>query len=410
MKKFFKLASVALVAVMCARTIYRCYFGNCTNDNDDTSSSFFGKTFKDGRYIALRKLGASMYGSVWLCYDFWNKRHCAIKFHPINLQVYKDAVDREVDVINHINRNNTARTPFIKLHDSFELNDNHHCLVFDAVGKSLLDLVITDGQRLPISTVKILCRQILLALEFLHDKCGIIHTDVRLSNILLTFTKAENEKLRSSARKAAIALKNSNMSGSENSDRVAEAVDDSLKSNGLRITMIDYGKCWMGGERLTGKIQSMPYRAPEVNIGCGYSAAIDIWSFACLVYGLATGKYLFSPPQQVDKPFSRRELLRQMVELLGDFPSWMVNSGTQSCDLFQDGKIKGGRKLKARNLGEELSLQMDASEAKELESFLSAMLVLDFKKRPSAKDMLEHPFVNDEQTVRETKKVMGIED
>ena len=58
-------------------------------------------------------------------------------------------------------------------------NGDHVCLVFDVLGHHL-DFQVAkykDG-KLPIKTVKIITRQLLLGLDFLHRECGIIHTGI----------------------------------------------------------------------------------------------------------------------------------------------------------------------------------------------------------------------------------------
>lgn len=299
------------------------------------------------------------------------------------------------------------------------------CLVFDAAGKSLIGLLNDmDGRRLPMRGLKLISRQILLGLQFLHDKCDVTHTDIKLSNILLSFTEEQNEKLQSCAKKAAEDLMTAHASGSDSFERASKILDDlgstltgkhclvspeSLTSNSLRVALIDYGQSCIGEKRLTGNLQSMSYRAPETILRCGYTTTIDIWSFACVVYGLATGQYLFYP-RLTRRCSIDEDHLAQMVEIFGSLPSGMVDKGARSNMFFDNnGRLKLTRKLKKRTLGDMLSAHMDISEARELESFLSAMLELDFEKRPSATEMLQHPFVNNEETVRDTNRVMGIE-
>ena len=43
------------------------------------------------------------------------------------------------------------------------------------------------------------------------------------------------------------------------------------------------------------KIQTRQYRAPEVIMGIDYDASTDLWSFACMIFELITGDFLFDP-------------------------------------------------------------------------------------------------------------------
>lgn len=56
-------------------------------------------------------------------------------------------------------------------------NGQHICLVFDVLGHHLdFQTARYEDGRLPLKAVKILARQLLLGLDFLHRECGVIHT------------------------------------------------------------------------------------------------------------------------------------------------------------------------------------------------------------------------------------------
>lgn len=56
-------------------------------------------------------------------------------------------------------------------------NGEHVCLVFDVLGHHLgFQTVKYEDGRLPVKTVKLIAKQLLLGLDFLHRECGIIHT------------------------------------------------------------------------------------------------------------------------------------------------------------------------------------------------------------------------------------------
>lgn len=56
-------------------------------------------------------------------------------------------------------------------------NGDHVCFVFDVLGHHLdfQSAKYEDG-KLPVKSVKVITRQLLLGLDFLHRECGIIHT------------------------------------------------------------------------------------------------------------------------------------------------------------------------------------------------------------------------------------------
>jgi len=61
-------------------------------------------------------------------------------------------------------------------------------MVFNVLGSNLLALIKKFNYRgLPIPVVKILTKQILIGLDYLHTKCSIIHTDLKPGDIPLFY-------------------------------------------------------------------------------------------------------------------------------------------------------------------------------------------------------------------------------
>ena len=77
----------------------------------------------------------------------------------------------------------------VELNDHFlftGINGTHMCFVYEQLGGSLLDLIKHYNYKgIPSSIVKILAKDMLSGLSFLHH-CGIIHTDLKPENVLLT--------------------------------------------------------------------------------------------------------------------------------------------------------------------------------------------------------------------------------
>ena len=76
---------------------------------------------------------------------------------------------------------------------------------------------------------------------------------------------------------------------------------------------------------ITPYLVSRFYRAPEIILGHKYDNAIDLWSVACCVFELYTGKYLFPGRdnngmlkhiQEVCGPFTTRMLRKSMFREL----------------------------------------------------------------------------------------------
>lgn len=76
-------------------------------------------------------------------------------------------------------------------------------------------------------------------------------------------------------------------------------------------------------------MQSRYYRAPEIVLGCPYDAAIDMWSAACTIFELYTGKILFQGKNNND-------MLKLMMALKGRFPFRILKKGQFSNKYFDN--------------------------------------------------------------------------
>lgn len=156
-----------------------------------------GETFKDGRYVVVRKLGWGHFSTVWLSRDTVNGRHVALKVVRSAAHYTETAVD-EIKLLNKIvqaNPNHPGKKHVVSLLDSFEHkgpNGVHVCMVFEVLGENLLGLIKRWNHRgIPMPLVKQITKQVLLGLDYLHRECGIIHTDLKPENVLIEIGDVE---------------------------------------------------------------------------------------------------------------------------------------------------------------------------------------------------------------------------
>lgn len=365
-----------------------------------------GEVFDNGRYIVLQKLGWGHFSTVWLCYDFKTKRHCAIKVQKSDPS-YTDAAWDEVSLLDAINQEKTPETPVVELLDVFEHDGphgRHVCLVFAVLSRSLLGLIKHfDYKGIPLPFLKIISRQVLKGLYFIHEVCKMIHTDIKPENILFSLCNRENLSLARVAEQAVEKVRMVMKSGSEAIDTVSNIcnLNPDLAFSSGQVLIADFGNACWAGKPFTDDIQTRQYRAPEVLLGCGYDAKADIWSFACVVFELATGDFLFDPHSS-DLYERDEDHLALMMELLGPVPLQMRKKGKLSKEFFNEkGGLRHISKLNFWSLGDMLreKYKYHPEDASELASFLLPMLYYDTEKRPSAKDLLNHSFVSGEQTI-----------
>lgn len=87
----------------------------------------------------------------------------------------------ELDILQRINTHvkvYPCRKHIATLLDNFTVIDRHGphlCLVFEALGV-FNGSIYYPGQNLPVPLVKDIARQLLVALDFLHRECRIVHT------------------------------------------------------------------------------------------------------------------------------------------------------------------------------------------------------------------------------------------
>jgi serine/threonine-protein kinase SRPK3 len=125
------------------------------------------------------------------------QRHVALKVVRSATQYRETALD-EIKLLERIANANPAhpgRQHIVSLLDHFEHrgpNGTHICLVFEALGESVLSTIKRYQYRgLPVHIVKQITKQVLLGLDYLHRECGVIHTDLKPENVLIAIDNTE---------------------------------------------------------------------------------------------------------------------------------------------------------------------------------------------------------------------------
>ena len=136
-------------------------------------------------------------------------------------------------------------------------------------------------------------------------------------------------------------------------------------------------------------------------LGIDYDTSADLWSFACMIFELITGDFLFDPRK--GQNYSKTDdHLAQMIEMLGPMPKNYAMSGQFFDKFFKRDSLSGKYVFKNINGLRYFPLnrllmqkyRFKKHEAEMFADFLMPILKWHPGDRPSAQQMLEHPWLN----------------
>ena len=120
---------------------------------------------------------------------FSTRHHSALKVVK-SAGRYAETARDEIKLLSRVSSfspSHPGRQHIVSFLDSFSHQGpeaQHVCIVFEPLGENLLALIERNKKKgVPRSLVKVITRQILLGLEYLHDECDLVHTDIKPENI-----------------------------------------------------------------------------------------------------------------------------------------------------------------------------------------------------------------------------------
>ncbi|KAG6119017.1 hypothetical protein E4U14_005989 [Claviceps sp. LM454 group G7] len=359
-----------------------------------------GDTFNSKRYTILRKLGYGLYSTVWLARD--SKCHRFVALKVLRADCYgrpHHAFEREVlEKIRELSRESSHEGPnyLSPLLDQFTHkgpNGDHVCLTFDVLGHDLyIEAAMYKGRRLPVKAVKEIVRQLLMGLDFLHRKCGAIHTDLQITNDDVSkYLECVPPRATDGQNGAIIPFQ--------------EIITTASEKVSLHIRIIDFGVASWRNKHLGEVIQPLALRAPEVTLGASWDTGVDIWNLGCLVIEFVHGYVIFPGSESKRGGWSDEEdHLARIVKVLGPFPSSLLKKGRRSAELFDErGRLVRGPSLERSSLECMLNgfvkpykrpSDISEEEFDVFIDFLKGMLEIDPSKRKSAAQLLQHEWLS----------------
>ncbi|KAG6126970.1 hypothetical protein E4U28_000283 [Claviceps purpurea] len=370
-----------------------------------------GDTFDSGRYSILRKIGYGRYSTVWLARDLKCQRYVALKM--LTKFCYGgpcEIFEREIlNKIRDVSRESSheGRKHVLPLNEQFNHrgpNGDHVCLTFDVLGYNLYHKSVKyKDQRLPVKAAKEIIRQLLKGLDFLHRECGIIHTDLKGTNVLLELETPEDtisEYLESVPPRT-----------SEGQNGAIVPLQEVVKmplvsgTNSLHVRIIDFGVASWREKHLSDLIQPLALRAPEVVLGAPWDTGVDIWSLGCLVVEFVHGYVMFrNEPEEGDTWTPEDDHLAKIVEIIGPIPSSLLKQGRRTAEFFDEqGEFRripnlGPTSLERLLNGDRMPCikpsDMSDDEVVVFIDFVRSMLQIDPVKRKSAAQLLQHEWLS----------------
>jgi len=161
--------------------------------------------FYHNKYHVIRKLGWGHFSTVWLCWDLESDKFVALKVVKSAKHYTETALD-EIKLLKSVRQTDEAdpfRKRTVQLLDDFMISGVHGihvCMVFEVLGHNLLKFIIESNyEGIPLMNVKIMMKQVLEGLDYLHRKCKIIHTDIKPENVLVFADEPSIRKIAAEA-------------------------------------------------------------------------------------------------------------------------------------------------------------------------------------------------------------------
>ncbi|KAF8971351.1 kinase-like domain-containing protein [Flammula alnicola] len=340
-----------------------------------------GNTFRSDKatYRVLNKLGHGSFSTVWLARTV-NDGHESSSGRYVALKICVADADPRHELAVHARLPRTHQNHIIQLLDSFSLqgpNGTHVVLVHDVLG-SLRD---TKPPMLAPKQLRQLCRQIVQGVTFLHSH-GVVHGDLHAGNIGICLPNLDEHSeddivdyfghpevhlvlpCQPHAQPESLPLY---QVPSIELGYYYKQKDVSFTESPLCVEIMDLGNAALAGE--------------DPRPSCTAPAS-DIWSLACTLYEIVHGSSLFHWARPNDA------LLEKMAKLCGEMvPKWQEHIPDMASTISAEGADAEWEMLVSHP-----TKGWTAADSAEFVALLRWMMKMDPQARPSAEEVLQHPW------------------
>ncbi|EXK83274.1 CMGC/SRPK protein kinase [Fusarium oxysporum f. sp. raphani 54005] len=353
-----------------------------------------GEVLRD-RYQVVGKLGFGASSTVWLARDLDGRRHVALKLF-INSQSMGQQLDNELEMYKRISAASSkhpGRSAVRELLDSFDVagpDGSHRCLVHPPLWESIWTFLNRNPVgRLPPVVLAVTLRRLFLALDYLHTECEVIHTDIKGDNIMFgiyddsVFTAFEEEELSDPTPRKEV-------------DGRTIYISRELrkpKDYGAPV-LCDFGSAVPGDVEHCEDIQPDIYRAPEVILQAPWSYKVDIWNAGCMIWDIFEGRHMFTGHDPEFQKYRSRAHLAEIIALLGQPPSEVLQAGKASHKFFTDtGDFRNEIDIPERTSLAQQEISLEGERKEMFLAMMNRMLQWDPAQRSSAKELAEDPWI-----------------
>lgn len=387
-----------------------------STEHEEETINFMGDIIGH-RYIVLNKIGGGAFSSVWLSYNIKDDH-----FYILKIQ-FSDDYDDGIFEGKVLVR--AKHTNIIKIHERFILSDDRVCLVLEVLGESLCSLLDHKYDKgLPLNVVKKITKQLLEAVQYIHEDRKIVHTDIKVENILLQTASPRFEQMKKDFlntellnkikeiqqikytglpknrnRREKLIKKKKHEHYATYKNLVCTTLQDNnyTSINNMNIThdncdikLADMGTCLELDDLFSNELQTEYYRAPEIILGNQFNEKIDIWSVGCVIFELLTGNLLFDPKKS--KHFSRcKNHLLDIIEIFGHFDKNYIKKCKNKSKFYNhNNELTNCPEIDFTNLSDYLiEYEIDKDISIKTTEFLKHVFAYDINDRHSAKQLLE---------------------
>ncbi|KAI1307727.1 kinase domain protein [Xylaria venustula] len=363
-----------------------------------------GEVFAN-RYQVVGKLGFGYFSTVWLARDLQKHRHVTLKV-LICSHTLGDSVNTELAMYERVQQRRSrhpGRNNVRSLLDSFTVTGpegEHLCLVHRPLGRSVADIL--HQHRSPgfqTNFLRSLLKDLLLAVDYLHTECQIIHTDISTTNILYNvydhsvFSDFEEEEIRNPCRRKEVDGRVIYASrGFRYSSKVGNAV------------LCDFGVSVFGDEEHYGVVQPTFYRSPEVTLDASWDYKIDLWNIGCVIWSLYERRDLFRGLDPEHQEYRSRAQLAEIIAVLGPPPKNLLARGRLTSEFFSsEGQFIAGIDIPASTSLEAMEINLEGNEKKRFLKFMGKMLQWDPAQRGTARELFKDPWLQEWEDKDEDK-------